>query len=379
MTAAHRIYTCTPIAFHANDFFFIRDSGLISQTLLRLGVESKAIMPLPWYDDDRREDTIRVEYAQLESEAWWRSLHLDGLVLYSWAAPRYRRIARAIHRAGIRLVIHLDSSGQFHIPFPPHTSWWKKAYTQAKEWVQDYFRARHMRYADVLTMGEPVSEYLRHRPFYGPNIADKCHPMPCPISSSFHYQETEKLTQILCIGRWDDVYQKRPEMLMQTLDLYYRKGGTASTLIYGTLTETLQQWHRQHENRNLIHLKGSVPNHTLKQAYLQSKVLLCTSLFESSHIVSAEALCCGCSIVAPNRPKDLRCVLWYTTRQSGTVAQADTPAALAEALEDELQQWEKGQRDPASIASAWSPHFHADHIMKQIFGIGKDQRAHPHS
>ena len=46
------IFICTPVAFHGNDFFFIRDTVLICMNLCRLRVESKAIMPLPFHEDD---------------------------------------------------------------------------------------------------------------------------------------------------------------------------------------------------------------------------------------------------------------------------------------------------------------------------------------
>lgn len=363
------IYTCTPVAFHANDFFFIRDSGLISQSLRKLGVESKAIMPLPWHEDDRRDDVLRVEYAKLEDEAWWRTLRLDGVMLYSWGAPRYRRIARAIHQAGIRLAIHLDSSGNFYGLYPPGSRWHQKLFIQLKGLAQDYLRAKHLRYADVITMSASTAEHLRHRLFYGSDIAGKCYAMPCPVSPDCRYEGDRKYNQILCIGRWDDRYQKRPDVLMQTLDFYYAHGGDAVTLIYGRLTDALHQWHSRHPAKQSIRLMGNVPNGELQQAYKQSKILLCTSLYESSHIVSGEALCCGCSVVTPNRPEDLRCVLWYTTRDSGTISKEDTPSSLAEALQHELDEWANGRRNPTAIASAWQPHFHTDLVLPRIFDI----------
>ena len=88
------------MAFHANRGFHIRDSGLIARHLRLLGLESKCIMPLPYYDDDtERDNLIRVEMEKLRDPEWWRSLGIDGVVLYSWAAPRYGAIARAIRRA----------------------------------------------------------------------------------------------------------------------------------------------------------------------------------------------------------------------------------------------------------------------------------------
>ena len=327
-------------------------------------------MPLPWYDDDRCDDVMRVEFSCLESEEWWRSLRLDGLVLYSWGAPRYRRIARAVHRAGIHLVVHLDSSGHFYGLFAPGTPWWRKLYVNIRGLGQDFLRARHLRYADIVTMSAPTAEHLRHRLFYGEDIVEKCYPMPCPIMPECCYDGTPKLSQILCVGRWDDVYQKRPEVLKETLDSYYSAKGTAKTLIYGRITQDLKQWHANHPAREHILLMGNAPHSELTQAYRRSQVLLCTSLYESSHIVSAEALCCGCSVVTPPRAEDLRCVLWYTTKDSGTISKDDSPISLARALQHELDQWQDGKRDPAAIAAEWSPHFHIDRILKEIFNLG---------
>lgn len=366
-----KIYTCTPVAFHANDAFFTRDSGLLSQSLRQLGAESMSIMPLPWYDDDRREDALRVDYALLESEDWWRSLHLDGLILYSWAAPRYRRIARAVHRSGIRLVVHLDSSGNFYNLFPPGTPWWKKLSIKVRGLGQDFLRARHLRYADVITMGSATAEHLRHRLFYGADIADRCYPMSNPVSPVFRYDGLPKRRHVLCIGRWDDAYQKRPEFLMETLSLFYAGGGKADTSIYGTLIPSLLQWHASLPPavQQQVRLIGQVPNEELKTAYQTAQVLLCPSLYEGSLIVGAEALCCGCSIVVPNRPEDLRCVHWYASRNSGTISRQDTPASLANALQQELELWENGQRDPAAIAAAWQSHFHTDRVLKDLFSL----------
>ncbi|MBR5185145.1 MAG: hypothetical protein IKW19_02490, partial [Akkermansia sp.] len=60
-------------------------------------------------------------------------------------------------------------------------------------------------------------------------------------------------------------------------------------------------------------------------------------------------------------------VIWYTSRDSGTVGAEDTAPALAEALQQELEYWSAGKRNPRSIAEAWQPHFHADKVFNKIF------------
>ncbi len=364
-----KVYTCTPVAFHANDWFFIRDSGLICRTLRTLGAESKVIMPLPHYHDDIQDEVLRTEYKNLESVAWWKSLQIDGLVLYSWGAPRYRKIAEAVHKAGIRLVVHMDSSGDFVGVFPNGTSLFRKLLTRCRVKLQDIFRARHLSYADVITMCPDAAQAISRMTFYNADIAEKCYPMPCPVNPLCAYNGEIKQDIILCIGRWDDTFQKRPEVLMQTLEHLYASPLSAETHIYGTITDDLSLWLNSlsPDIKNKIKLNGNIPNSQLWQVYKEAKIIFCPSRYEGSHNVSAEALCCGCSVVTSNRPIPLRDVLWYTTKDSGTISQEDTPESLAEAIRHELQQWQNNRRDPQAIAKAWQPHFHAAQVFNNIF------------
>ncbi len=364
-----RIYCCTPVSFHANEHFFIRDTGLISTVLRDMGVESKCIMPLPFHDDDQREHIIRTEFANLESSEWWKSLQIDALVLYSWGAPRYRKIARAIHRAGIRLHIHMDTSGNFEGPALKSLPLVKRILRRLKVKAQDLFRAQHLRYADIITAGETALHAISKRVFYGEWVTEKGFPMPCPVSPMCRYDGEMKENIILCIGRWDDVFQKRPKLLMDTLSNYYASGSSSETRIFGTITDELRAWHAQlpAETAGKVKLLGYLKNALLRREYKQARVILCPSRFESSHIVSAEALCCGCSVVTAPRHESLCDVIWYTTKESGTVAAEDSAAALADALHQEIAHWESGRRNPASIAEAWQPYFHVDKVFNSIF------------
>lgn len=367
-----RIYTCTPVAFHANRGFFIRDTGLLCTTLRAMGAGSRAVMPLPAYEDDESGENarqLRVPYEQLESADWWRAQQLDGVILYSWAAPRYTPIARAIHAAGIRLVIHLDATEDFSRVVPGGDAPLRRLLGSVKEWIQNRRRAQHLRCADAVTLSAAVAEKLAQKRAFKGIFPEKAVAMPCPVSPQMRYDGTPKQNRILCIGRWNDAWQKRPQMLIQTLDAFYAAGGTAETAVYGTLTEELQTWHAALPPavQLKVHLIGYVDNDALRTAYRSARICLCTSRFESSHIVSAEAVCCGCSIVTPPRPGQLTVVQGYTARQSGRVAAADTPAALAAALAAECAAWENGERNPAAIAAAWQPYLHADQALQRLF------------
>ena len=334
-----------------------------------MGVESMNIMPLPYYEDDQREYLLRTEFSNLASVEWWQSLGIDAVVLYSWGAPRYRNIARAIRKAGIRLVLHMDSSGDFVGCFREGTPVWQRAGRWLRAKLEDVFRSMHMRQADVITMCPTAAAAVSHLPFFGKWVEDRCYPMPCPVSPACAYDGQDKEDVVLCVGRWDDEFQKRPEMLMSTLERYYSAGGTAESRIFGRITESLRNWYTRlpFAVASKIRLLGYIANHQLWEEYRKARVILCTSRFESSHIVSAEALCCGCSVVTPPRLKQLRDLVWYTGAESGTIAPADTPDALAAALRVELALWETGFRNPDRIALHWQPHFHVDKVFNNIF------------
>lgn len=365
-----RIYTCTPVSFHANDGFFTRDSGLFCKTLLSMGIESKSIMPLPYYEDDQNEHLIRTSMSNLKSPAWWSSLNLDGVILYSWGQPQYTAIAKAIKKAGIRLSIHMDTSGSFDRVYPEEHTWWRAAAQFVKSSYLNIFRSRHLAYADVITIGLPAARAISKMRFMNDSVVRKHFPCPCPVHPSLQYNEhIAKEDIILGIGRWNDVGQKRPGFLIEALNQYYKNGGSAKVRILGKLHYSIEAWHADlpEEIQSKIELIGPVPNEKLRKIYQTAKIILCTSRNESSHIVSGEGLCSGCSVVVTNRPEFLKVVAWYTTKNSGTISQEDTPESFADAIKEELDKWEQGLRKPKEIASAWYPYFHADKVIEKIF------------
>lgn len=362
-----KIYCCTPVAFHANDGFWIRDTGLISNTLRNMGVESKCIMPLPHYEDDQAEHLIRTEYKNLKSAAWWKSLGIDALILYSWGAPRYLPIARAIHKAGIRLHIHLDTSGNFEGSNYNEMPFVRKIIHKLRILSHDFFRAWHLRYADTISAGEPVLQYIATRLFYGKWIVTRGFPLASPISSKFLYFGNHKQPIVLFVGRWNDTHQKRPEFMMKSIEHLIYLGIQAEIKIIGTITDEIRQWHSKLPTTTAIKLIGYIPNNKLISEYNNAQIIACCSKYEGSHVVSSEALCCGVSVVATNRPKSLRTVHWYTSKNSGRISNMDSPNSFAEAIHDELLAWKKNERNPHTIAESWHPFLHADKMLNRIF------------
>lgn len=358
-----KIYTCTPVAFRANEGFHIRDTGLLAAGLRALGVESKCIMPLPQYEDDLDLPLIRTEYSNLSDPNWWKSLGLDGVIMYSWGTRKYISIVRAVNKAGIPLCVHLDTSASFL----DRKFDWSVSYLRNE--LANITRCIHLSYADVVTIAQPAAERLLKNPLYRRFVGNKFLSMPCPVSPACMYDGRTKENKIIAIGRWDDMNQKRPAFLMETLEKLYQGGCDYITEIYGKITPEIETWHRSlpASVAEKVCIKGYVLNSELiKNVYNNTKIIICPSAYESSHIVSCEALCCGCSVVTTNRPSELRDVIWYTTRQSGEVSEEDTPQSLAEAIVKEIDNWETGKRNPDAISNAWKKLVHTDQVLPLI-------------
>lgn len=388
-----RWYTCTPVPCRGKDFvgdesFFMRDSGLFCRSLRQLGIESKSIMALPGSPDDFTDELLRTEYANLESATWWKSLDIDGVILYSWGAPRYRNVARAIDRAGLKLAILMDFSGDF-VP------WWNpraflrqgsreragsslpaRVVATCREWLKcigiDLLRNAHLSHADAVILSNPYCrEKFRRHPFYNASIARNALILPCPIHERFRYDEaTPKQYRVVAIGRWDDDYQKRPAFLMAAINNLVEQDAGVIVDIYGTITPRMEAWRETlapgQKDRVLLH--GFLPNEQLLHVYRRSMVSLCSSTYEGSHIVSVEALCCGCSVVCPPR-SGLLSLQWYATEDAGaagTVAAKDTPESLADAVRNELRLWKTGRRNPVAISQTWSERTHAVRFLPRL-------------
>lgn len=383
-------YTCTPVPFKGDHTFFCRDSGAFCKAFQEIGIESKAIMPTPVQEGDH-PDLIRTDYANLEDPAWWKSLGIDGLVLYAWGMGKYTPIARAVHEAGIYLVSYMDTSGLYY-PW----SHWKtltrhllameksrngplkgsiraflrmvKSHTLG---ALDSGRKRHWSMADLISFPLPDSlASVRDRQWlYGKEICEKFILIPAPISQRNAWKPgSRKQNLILAIGRWDDHFQKNPELLMRTLEIVTSRHLTWDIEIYGKIPPFMHAWHQSlpPEQQARIRLAGSVPNQALLQVYAKAKINLCTSRYESSHIVSGEALCAGASIAGPHIMPQLNCLQWYVSHDSGTLSSQNTPESLADALLEEIRCWESGNRDPDEISRYWCDRLHATNSCRRI-------------
>lgn len=353
----------TPVSFIGSENeFFIRDTGLLCRALQAKGATARVVMPLPAYPEDAA-DIVRVPHEQLETPGFWRGLGVDAVISYSWGDPRYTKSVEAIKMAGLKLFVNMDTDGLISpfvefknylllnwavcrmryglmigaMRFVLHTGW------QVLGLHRHFMRLRHLAAADVvgvvsLIAAERVRKYVRR--FGCRELTKKIQYVPHPVDPNMCYDGSSKQSQVLAVGRWDDVVQKRPGLLAAVAVRVLEASQNACFLIVGSGSEGLaaQIIAQAPEYENRVRQQEWVPHSDLCEQMNRSQVLLCTSLYESFHIISAEALLCGCTLVAPDLPSLPSFVDFIAKGSYGHIAKGDSEG-LASAVLSELQKW----------------------------------------
>jgi len=385
-------YTSTLLSLKGGPDFFYRDSGLICKKLQSMGFPCKSIMPLPSYPDDINEDLIRTDFANLANPVWWNSIGAHKVVLYSWGHPKYYRVAEAVHKSGAKVFVNLDNAG---ILFPSVTPTLYSRAVLAKQMriygpifgtiigllynfayhiyipiLHEPARIAHLRSATAIGCISEISLSLWRlwARKYAPDLVERMHLVPNPVADYVKYDTSiEKQDSVIAVGRWDYVECKRPALLAKVINIVAKLRSKTSFHIYGNPGYILTAWHGNlpADIQKRVHLHKKVNHLALAKAYIQSRVGLCTSSHEGSHVASEEALCAGATVVAPLRT-ELNAMLWYVSNNSGRLSIEDSAKGLAEALLLELEAWDRGERDPLSISNYWRSILSATAVVHKI-------------
>jgi glycosyltransferase involved in cell wall biosynthesis len=378
-----RVFTCTPAIFKSSARFFERDSGLLCKGLLSLGITSKAVV-LGSSEDAKSSLEIRASFNALRSSEFWRNLNLDAVILYSWGLRRYLPVARAISSTSTPLLINIDSCGLVSRFCNPHL--WRRdllpylfRFSNTTDGIRallsqtldSYFfkyscRGRLDTYtlASAVTGVSPLAtEWLRKEANYWhrPDLQKKIHYLPHPQMSIFRYRGEVKEDIIISVGRWDmeDFSQKNPGLLIDATQKFLAAHPQWRVYIIGKGSSRLLDilGKRDVQHRDKYKFIEFLPPKDLVHFYQRAKIGCWSSRSEGQLGAGAQALCCGCSVVAGSSAL-LSCFHHYVSRESGRLALDMNPDALAEALQLEAQAWDNGQRDPFRISRIWCDEFH---------------------
>lgn len=389
-----RILTCTPVAFGGGPDFFGRDSGLLCKGFQALGHSCKAVMPLPYGESDQTDDLIRTHAANLEDEHWWRELGPELVVLYAWGSPRYRNVARAIRRSGAFLVLNQDNGGLIS-PLAGWIPWATEQWILSGQahrircWMRtlwrivrglgpgllhiDPLRAEHLSYGHVIACVSPkAAESYRKlcQSYGGGDLVRRIHVVPHPVEGRFTPGFSAKRRQVACAGRWRDVVQKCPDLLLATIRRLLEIDPLVTVHIAGDGTEDFESWLRglPDGSASRVRFLGRIGRSRLSELFRESQVFFSPSAFESFGIAAAEALCSGCSVVA-RRSVSMASFEWFVSRGSGRLSESADPMTMADAIRQELDAWDIGERDALRISSYWSGWFHADKVAARILDL----------
>jgi glycosyltransferase involved in cell wall biosynthesis len=390
-----KIYTCTPVRFRGGDIFFSRDSGLLCKGLSMLGVETRALLPGPPIED---KDPLlwRVPYAQLESSDFWRSLSLDGLILYSWAAPRYYPIAQALRQANVPFLVNVDSSGLVSklandrlwsrdvVPYLIRSLWQKSEWRSSLSGLVDnYFgihrvakaRLKTIEAATVTTAVTPLGALWLQEEVTRlgrSDLSNKIQYLPHPQPDDFAYSGCAKEKIVVSVARWErrDWLQKNPKLLLRSLAIFLERLPDWKAVVIGRGATQLVHLLRMDTGLSFerVEFADFLPMADIKLIYNRAMIGLWVSRGEGQIGAGAQALCCGCSVVAPNLGT-LSCFSDYVTRQSGRLALSAHPQDVADALMLEAQDWEKSHRSPSDISAAWYSEFAAGNVAQRALTL----------
>ncbi len=388
-------YTCTPVSFSGGPDFFARDSGLICKGFQSLGIPCKSIMPLPNHPADLKDDLLRTEFNNLENPKWWQSIGAKYVILYSWGHPKYTKVAHAIHKSGAKTFVNLDSSGllpetiSFNLFLRIVLSKEIRKIGPILGIPEGFLRAIVSRYYNIINRTPGRVSHLRTATAigcispaalslwriwarkYAPELVERFHLVPNPVADYIKYDPNiVKEDSVIAIGRWDFVECKRPALLAKVIEHVAHKRSKTIFNIYGTPGKILTDWftYLPSDIKKRVFLHGKVNHLHLVDALNKTRICLCTSSHEGSHVSSEEALCAGASIVAPLRP-ELNCMLWYVAYDSGRLSVEDSSSCLAETLLLELESWDRGERNPEKISNYWRSQLSVTAVVKKIMSL----------
>ena len=227
-----------------------------------------------------------------------------------------------------------------------------------------------MAWADAVGVVSPIAAQRVHDytcRFNRADVAAQVHFVPHPVDEIMRYDGRAKEPTVVAVGRWDDAAQKRPEVLVAVAAAVLARHQTARFLIAGRDANHCVERIRAQYPLGAGRVAGAerLSHPELQQALCAATISLCTSRYESFHIVSGEALLCGCTVVGPRSPLLPSLDYFSDGGDSGRLSE-NTIQALAETLLAELDAWRQGLRAPAAIAGIWRERIAASAVVSRI-------------
>lgn len=334
---------------------------------------------------------ILTSLENMERAAWWRQWRADAVLIYSWAAPRYVAVARAIHEAGCRLVVRLDTDGvtsprkffkayfdktycdfrERHKPAAAFQALAKSILFRLRPELYDHKVLRHLGHADYALIESPLAleRYQKYLAACGaPELGAKLRVIAHPVAEFFRPDPSvPKEPRLLAVGRWESIFKDTP-LMVRTLVQALRRAPEYRATIIGSGAEIVERLLAQHgaDVRARIDVRPRLPQSELVVEYRRAQIIVVSSRSESFHIAAASALCCGCSVAGPDTIPSLA---WFASEEGGTLAGSRSADALADAVVAEITAWRNGWRDPKKISARWMKLVTVEAVARQCMEL----------
>jgi glycosyltransferase involved in cell wall biosynthesis len=333
--------------------------------------------------------------AALYDSALWSSLRLDVAILFTWLIED--ELVKAVRPHVQRLIAIPDSDGIVGVRVYPWAMlgrmwvWQQSALDRVRAARYWLFQALGLdrraddrflticRLADQMVVFSPgASEHIaRFVAYHGEaGLADRISVAPYPVDPTFERADVHQVRKerVVAIGRWDDP-QKDVGLLVKGLRALLGSGRSTQVSVIGPYGGVAFRSLLSKYPGNVEYL-GRVSQDGIREILARSRCLLSSSRWESGPIVAAEALLCGCTLVAPASIPSFR---HFVSQGGGTLFARRSASELAAALATELTAWEHGQRHPESIAAHWRGQFTAPVVCARILDAGQREAGASHA
>ena len=159
------------------------------------------------------------------------------------------------------------------------------------------------------------------------------------------------------------IYQKNTEAILKAVSLI-KDEFPVELYLFGPINSSLESMITELRLKNVVFIKGEVPQQTLSAAIQQSDVLILYSRFETFGCVLIEANACGVPVIVSNLPVFHEII---EEGVNGYFVEGDNPAALSEKLKEFIA--EKNTFDKISIAVTAAQKYNFKKIGKQFFDL----------
>lgn len=326
----------------------------------------------------------------LERATFWSGLGVEVAVVLTW--HRFSPLLGALQAAGVQVVAISDSDGLVGLRVHP----WKVlermlVYRRGlrprlgciKYWLGRYFTdgftgAREdreflasTRLSDAIVFGstQAIHAFRRFLRFHGADeeFRHRLRVVPYAVPESFCTLPltARRRPRFAALARWSDP-QKHAELLAGALRIFLHRHSEAEIELFGRDGEPF--FGPLAASFPGVQLRGPQPPPVVQESLASCRSVVFSSRWETGPHAATEALALGATVVGAPIPN----LVGITDGgRFGTVAAAHRPRALAEALEQEWQLWERGERDPLAIAAHWRRQVRPESVCRQLLAALK--------